>query len=161
MDAFAKILRTYKHAIETGDTEAFLSLFTADAVYEDSVYGTFTGHDEIKRMFRDIIHQDASGFRWELVDAACEDNIGYANYRFSLKSSRPGASAERAVQTGCARFTFDEGLISSFKEWSSVAGTLTQLGVPDNVVLRFLKREAKKLREDPDYAGHLSDENET
>ena len=157
MESFSKILETFKAAVETGDAEAFAALFTADATYEDSVYGTFTGHVELKRMLRDIFHQDASGFRWEMSDPVCDGDIGYASYRFSFKSSHPEAAADRALLKGCAQFIFKKGLIFSYREWSSVAGTLTQLGVPDNVVLRFLKRESKKWCEDPDFAGHLSD----
>ena len=157
MDSFPEMLNAFKVAVETGDAEAFTALFTADATYEDSVYGTFTGHAELKRMLRDIFHQDARGFRWEMCDAVREGNIGYVNYRFSLQSAHPDAAVERALLKGCAQFIFKDGLISVYKEWTSVAGTLMQLGVPDNVVLRFLKRESKKLREDPDFAGYISD----
>lgn len=157
MATFPEILETFKTAVETCDTEAFTELFTEDATYEDSVYGAFTGHEDLKRMLRDIFHQDATDFRWEMSDPVCDGNIGYARYRFSLKPSHPNAAAGRALLEGCARFTLKDGRIAAYKEWGSVAGTLLQSGVPDNVVLRFLKRESQKLRDNPDFAAHISD----
>ncbi len=65
------------------DTDAFAGLFTEDATYEDSVYGTFTGHAELKRMLRDLFHQDATDFHWEASDLGCGGSVGYANYRWS------------------------------------------------------------------------------
>jgi hypothetical protein len=38
-----------------------------------------------------------------------------------------------------------------------VAGALPQSDVPGNVVLRDLQREAKALRERPEFAAHLKD----
>jgi ketosteroid isomerase-like protein len=154
---FPEILEIFKSAVETCDTEAFTGLFTEDASYEDSVYGLFKGHAELSRMLRDIFHQDATDFRWEMSDPVCDGNIGYANYRFSLKPSHPEAAEGRALLAGCAQFTLKDGRIAAYKEWGNVAGTLLQSGVPDNVVLRYLKREAKALRERPDFAAHISD----
>ena len=157
MATFPEMLETFKRAVETCDTDAFLSLFTEDATYEDSVYGTFKGHADLKRMLRDVFHQDAADFRWDMDHPVCDGHVGYAHYRFSLKSSHPAATPGRALLTGCAQFILKDGLIAAYKEWGNVAGTLLQAGVPDKVVIRFLQREAKKLHEAPEFADHVKD----
>ena len=157
MATFPEMLETFKRAVETCDTDAFLGLFIEDATYEDSVYGIFQGRAELKRMLRDVFHQDAADFRWDMDNPVCDGNVGYAHYRFSLKSSHPNAAQGRALLTGCAQFIMKDGRIAAYKEWGNVAGTLLQAGVPDKVVIRFLQREAKKLHEAPAFADHVKD----
>ncbi|MEQ9448361.1 MAG: nuclear transport factor 2 family protein [Rhodospirillaceae bacterium] len=155
MSSFPEMLERFKHAVEQCDVEAFKALFTEDAVYEDQVYGAFKGHAELERMLRDVFHEDATGFLWEFDEPLCDGDLGYVHYRFSLKPSHPKAAGGRALLEGCARFTLRDGRFSSYREWGNVAGTLHQSGVPDNVVMRFVKRQADALREKPEMAGHV------
>lgn len=48
-DAFAHYLRAVEKAVATGDWEHFVQCFTIDAEYVEHAYGTFHGHDEIRR----------------------------------------------------------------------------------------------------------------
>ncbi len=155
MVAFPELLDKFKHAVETGDVDTFLSIFTEDAIYHDTTYGTFKGHAELKRLLADVFHQEANDFKWEYADPVSDGNIGYAVFRFSVTSSHPNAAQRRALLFGCAQFTLRDGRIAQYKEWGNVAGTLLQAGVPDKVVVRFLQREAGKLLEDPGFAAHL------
>jgi ketosteroid isomerase-like protein len=80
---FPKLLNAFTSAIKANDAPGFIALFTDDAMYEDAVYGTFTGHAELKRMLRGLFHQDATDFHWEASDLGCGGSVGYANYRWS------------------------------------------------------------------------------
>ena len=155
---FSEMLETFKRSVETCDAETFLGLFNEDATYHDSVYGVFVGHAELKSMLCDVFHKDGADFRWDMDNPVCDGHVGYAHYRFSLKSSHPDSSSGRALLDGCARFIFKGGRIAAYKEWGNVAGTLLQSGVPDKVVIRFLRREAQRMHGSPEFAAHVKND---
>ena len=97
MATFPEMLETFKRAVETCNTDAFLVLFTEDATYEDSVYGIFQGHADLKRMLRDVFHQDATDFRWDMDNPVCDGNVGCSlPFQFEIFASERGAGARSA-----------------------------------------------------------------
>ncbi|HCX14652.1 MAG TPA: nuclear transport factor 2 family protein [Rhodospirillaceae bacterium] len=156
MFMFSELLETFKRSVESCDAETFLGLFIEDATYHDSVYGIFRGHRELRRMLCDVFHKDGADFRWDMHNPVCDGHVGYAHYRFSFKSMHSDSSPGRALLEGCARFILKDGRIAAYKEWGNVAGTLLQAGVPEKVVIRYLRREAKVMRDSLEFEEHMA-----
>lgn len=147
-------IERFSAAVAAGDGPAFAALFTADATYDDVFYGPFHGREAIARMLADLWHRDGRDFVWEMQDPIGDADRVYVNWQFSFTSKKPETAGRRAVMRGASLFTFEGGLIASYREWCDGGATLIGIGVPATVVGRVLGQRDAALRARLDPGRH-------
>lgn len=154
MADFTTLITTMTQAACRGDGAAVAACFTADGVYHDCFYGSFSGA-AIGDMIEHYFHRDAENFIWDLHDPVDDGVTGYARYVFSYDSKLATAAGRRAVFEGVSVCRLADGLI---REYSEVAGSiagLQQLGFEDARLGKLLAREAGALRARPESQHHV------
>ena len=77
-DQFAALLSEFTLSAESGDGARFAGHFTEHAIYYDYIYGPHRGRAAIAGMLTDLFLRDATDYRWEMFDAVCDGDLGYA-----------------------------------------------------------------------------------
>lgn len=151
---FSRLLNTLANAVESRDEAAMIGCFTDDAVYEDYFFGASTGHQEIREMLAHF-YAGARHFRWEFFDAVCDGQRGYARYRFSYDSLRPGASGSRVGFEGISCIDLRDGLIRHYREVFDRGMALAQQDFTPEHIVRIERKHAQTLRQLPEWARHF------
>ena len=92
--AFAELLERFADAVRANDGAALAALFTADGVYEDGFFGPHAGRVAIGQMLQRF-HDGGRDYWWEFHEPVCVGDTGYARWRFSYASRRPGQQGDR------------------------------------------------------------------
>ena len=150
---FAELIKTMTAAIVRADGAAAAACFTPDGVYHDVFYGAFA-QPEIPRMVTDYFHRDASAFIWDIHDAACEGNIGYARYVFSYDAKVAGCEGRRALFEGVSICQLRDGLLASYTEVANAAPGLHMIGFAPERLLKVIERQGQALATRPEAAHH-------
>ena len=140
--AFEVLLGRMAAAICAGDGAGAAACFTPEGVYHDGFYGEFAGRDEIARMVTGFFHRDARDFEWRTSDVLSDGRVGYARYAFSYVSKLAGAEGLRVAFAGISCCTLENGLIRRYDEIFERAPVLAKLGIPDERILKAVKRWA-------------------
>lgn len=154
---FAALLERFTRAAESGDGEAFAACFTEDGVYHDYIYGPHAGRPAIAHMMQHVFHRDAGpDYRWEMFDAVCDGNLGYAWSLSSFTSTVREFAGKHVLIDGMSRFRLQDGLIAEY--WESVNGcvAMAQLGVAPERMAKIATRWAGWLREAPASKEYLA-----
>ena len=153
---FRALLDRLTAAAEAGDGAAFAACFTPDGVYRDYVYGDHRGRDEIAHMITDLFHRDASEYRWEMFDAVCAGDLGYAWSLSTFLSTVPEFAGRRVVIDGMSRFIIRDGLIAEYRESVNGGVAMAQLGVEPDRKTKVFKRWTGWLVERPETIDYLA-----
>tara|TARA_R110002096_G_scaffold16991_19_gene58504 strand:+ start:9051 stop:9545 length:495 start_codon:yes stop_codon:yes gene_type:complete len=154
MADFAALISAMTQAACRGDGAATAACFTADGVYHDCFYGSFTGA-AIGDMIENYFHRDAENFIWDLYDPVDDGNTGYVRYVFSYDSKLAQAAGKRAVFEGVSICRLSDGLLSEYTEVAGSIAGLQQLGFDDARLGKLLAREAGALRARPEARHHV------
>jgi ketosteroid isomerase-like protein len=149
--ALAALLERMTRAAEAGDGTAFAACFTPDAVYYDYIYGPHTGRESISYMLTELFLRDAGpDYRWEMFDAICEGNTGYAWSLSSFSSTVPEFAGRRVTIDGMSRFTLRDGLIAEYRESVNGCVAMSQLGVGAERMAKVARKWSDRLLATPE-----------
>ncbi|OGB00349.1 MAG: hypothetical protein A3E25_11355 [Burkholderiales bacterium RIFCSPHIGHO2_12_FULL_69_20] len=145
-DEFKALLQRFTAAAEAGDGDALAACFTPDGVYHDYIYGDHRGRADIAHMLRDLFHRDAGpDYRWEMFDAVCNGDLGYAWSLSSFTSQVPEFAGKAVVIDGMSRFELRDGLISDYRESVNGGVAMAQLGVAPERIAKVLARWGRQM----------------
>jgi ketosteroid isomerase-like protein len=155
MDVSA-LLKQFCGAVERRDGRAFAALFAEDGIYHDVFYGPFEGRAKIAGMIDDWFHRTARDFRWEMFRPVSDGKMLYAYYTFSYVSTLPEANGKRVGFDGVSMMRLRDGLIVEYREVANAGIGLLELGFAPARVAKILAKEAKHIKERPEWARHSS-----
>ena len=153
MDVSA-LLKEFCGAVERRDGKAFAELFAEDGVYHDVFYGPFKGRAKIGEMIDDWFHRTARDFRWEMFRPVSDGRTLYAYYTFSYVSLLPEANGKRVGFDGVSMMQLRDGKIAEYREVANSSIVLFEIGFAPERVAKILAREAKHIRERPEWQRH-------
>ena len=154
---FTGFLDRFTATVEQADGDALAALFTSGGVYQDTFYGAFQGHDAIADMLENRFWGDAEAFRWDMFDPVYDDGlgIGYARWVFSYTSTMADSASKRAAFDGMSQFSFENGMISNYREVFSAGLGLVQLDMDAQRIDKILRRMVDAHKNDPGWGRHL------
>lgn len=153
----AGLLARMTAAAERADAEGFAACFTEDAVYHDYIYGPHAGRAEIARMLSELFLRDAADdYRWEMFDAVCDGNLGYAWSLSSFTSTVPEFAGRQVVIDGMSRFVLRDGLIAEYFESVNGGVAMSQLGVVPERMAKVMRKWAGWLLGRPATRDYLA-----
>jgi len=155
-DEFARLLRDFTLAAESGDGARFANHFTDDAIYYDYIYGPHRGRADIAHMMQHLFHRDATDYRWEMFDPVCSGDMGYAWSLSSFTSTIPQFKGRRVVIDGMSRFIVRDGLIAEYRESVNGGVAMAQLGVEPERMTKVFKRWSGWLEERRETVAYLA-----
>ena len=155
MEASA-LLKAFTSAVEHRNGKAFAELFTEDGVYHDVFYGAFKGREKIAEMIDDWFHRTARDFRWEMFRPVSDGTMLYAYYTFSYVSILPEANGKRVGFDGVSMMQLKDGLITEYREVANSSIGLLEIGFAPERVAKILGKEAKHIKERPEWKRHAS-----
>jgi hypothetical protein len=149
-------------AIEGQDAKKAAACFAIDATYDDGFYGVMHGRSEIEAMFGERWFVDGGRFRWSFLEPVVSKEWAYARYLFSYTSRLRHTADKRAVMSGCCQLRLSAtGEIGSYRDWTTGAAMLVDLGTPTVALERILRREHASVVAQEEAARHLLDIEET
>ena len=149
-DDFKALLQRFTAAAEAGDGEALAACFTPDGIYHDYIYGDHRGRADIAHMLVDLFHRDAGpDYRWEMFDAVCNGDLGYAWSLSSFTSKVAEFAGQFVVIDGMSRFELRDGLISDYRESVNGGVAMAQLGVAAPRIAKVLARWGQQMVDQP------------
>jgi ketosteroid isomerase-like protein len=155
MDVSA-LLKDFTTAVERRDGKSFAGLFTGDGVYHDVFYGAFKGREKIAEMIDDWFHRTARDFRWEMFRPVSDGTMLYAYYTFSYVSTLPEAQGKRVGFDGVSILRLKDGKIAEYREVANSAIGLLDIGFAPERVAKILGKEARHIKERPEWTRHAS-----
>ena len=156
-DDFKALLQRFTTAAEAGDGNAMAACFTPDGVYHDYIYGDHRGRADIAHMLVDLFHRDAGpDYRWEMFDAVCDGDLGYAWSLSSFTSQVPEFAGKFVVIDGMSRFELRDGLISDYRESVNGGVAMAQLGVAAPRIAKVLARWGQQMVDQPTTQAFLA-----
>lgn len=150
------LLKEFCSAVERRDGKAFARLFTEDGVYHDVFYGDFKGPARIAEMIDDWFHRTARDFRWEMFRPVSDGKMLYAYYTFSYVSTLPEANGKRVGFDGVSMMQLSDGKITEYREVANSSMGLLEIGFAPERVAKILGKEAKHIKERPEWKRHAS-----
>ena len=155
MDVSA-LLKEFTTAVEHRDGKRFAALFTEDGVYHDVFYGAFKGREKIAEMIDDWFHRTARDFRWEMFRPVSDGTMLYAYYTFSYVSTLPEAQGKRVGFDGVSIMRLHDGKIAEYREVANSSIGLLDIGFAPERVAKILGKEARHIKERPEWSRHAS-----
>ena len=150
------LLKQFTSAVERRDGKAFAELFAEDGVYHDVFYGPFKGRAKIAEMIDDWFHRTARDFRWEMFRPVSDGKMLYAYYTFSYVSTLPEANGKRVGFDGVSMMQLSDGKITEYREVANSSMGLLEIGFAPERVAKILGKEAKHIKERPEWKRHAS-----
>jgi len=150
------LLKQFCGAVERRDGKAFAELFAEDGVYHDVFYGPFRGRVKIAEMIDDWFHRTARDFRWEMFRPVSDGKMLYAYYTFSYVSTLPEANGKRVGFDGVSMMQLRDGKIVEYREVANSSMGLLEIGFAPERVAKILGKEAKHIKERPEWKRHAS-----
>lgn len=150
------LLKEFTSAVERRDGKSFAALFTEDGVYHDVFYGAFKGREKISEMIDDWFHRTACDFRWEMFRPVSDGSMLYAYYTFSYVSLLPEANGKRVGFDGVSIMRLESGKIAEYREVANSSIGLLEIGFAPDRVAKILGKEARHIKERPEWARHTS-----
>ena len=129
-------------------------MFTEDGVYHDVFYGAFKGRGKIAEMIDDWFHRTARDFRWEMFRPVSDGTMLYAYYTFSYVSLLPEANGKRVGFDGVSIMRLEDGKIAEYREVANSSIGLLDIGFAPERVAKILGKEAKHIKERPEWQRH-------
>lgn len=155
-EEFRALLDRFQATAEAGDGEGFAACFTPDGIYHDYIYGDHKGRADIAHMMRDLFHGDAKDYRWEMMDAICVGDLGYAWSLSSFESTREEFKGRRVIIDGMSRFELRDGLIADYRESVNGGMAMAQLGVAPERMAKVFNKWTGWLNERPETKDYFA-----
>ena len=136
----SNIAKIFCERFSNKDSEAFLELFTDDAIYVDSLYGEYKGKEAI-RAFHKRCHEEAEDYDFRPKEIISEgDKVAFEwELRFILLT--PFAKGKRIIVSGCSFINLKAGKIASYREYSDSVFILLEGNVPDDKIIKFFRKK--------------------
>ena len=150
------LLKQFTSAVEHRDGKAFAGLFTEDGVYHDVFYGPFKGRAKIAELIDDWFYRTARDFRWEMFRPVSDGRTLYTYYTFSYVSTLPEANGKRVGFDGVSIMQLHDGLITEYREVANTSMALLDIGFAPERVAKIVGKEAKHIKERPEWKRHAS-----
>ena len=126
---------------EYEDSRSFTNLFTEDALYLDSLYGTYEGQDAIMAFHRKC-HEEAKDYRFQPVTTLSNGGENAAfEWNFSFVSLMPPSQGKEITLKGASFLTLKEGKIFSYREYADSISLLLCNNVPDKKIMEFYRHK--------------------
>jgi len=152
----SELLKEFTSAVERRDGKGFAALFTGDGVYHDVFYGAFKGREKIAEMIDDWFYRTAHDFRWEMFRPVSDGTMLYAYYTFSYISKLPEANGKRVGFDGVSIMRLQDGKIAEYREVANSSIGLLDIGFAPERVAKILGKEARHIKERPEWQRHMS-----
>jgi limonene-1,2-epoxide hydrolase len=141
----AEIVRKFFESFERQEVDRLTEFFTEGATYEDTFYGSFTGRERIREMFR-TFYRDGRDWGWKPRKIAAQPGCAMAEGLFTYVTAdqrNPGRPMKIAI---VSIFDFAGDRIKYYHEYMDVGPALLQMGLkPDAIARHLQKRLNKKL----------------
>ena len=139
------LVETFCRRFEQKDSQAFADLFSPDAIYIDSLYGTYEGREAI-RAFHARCHKEAEAYHFQPATIV-SDNGGNLSFEwtFSYVSLMPLSRGKRMALKGASFMTLRKGVIISYREYSDSVILLLGGNVPAEKIVKFYRRKYPDL----------------
>jgi ketosteroid isomerase-like protein len=134
-----EVIRQFSEYYEKKDLAKLVGLFTEDATYHDTFYGSFTGHAKIREMFEHF-HRDGKDYTWDMKKVVAEPGAAMAEFYFSFVTTNPRNPGRNVRMTGVGIFDFRGGQINHYREYFDVGPALLQIGLAPEAVVRHLQK---------------------
>jgi ketosteroid isomerase-like protein len=151
-----ELLRAFCDAVEQRNGKAFADLFAEDGVYHDVFYGAFEGRAKIAEMIDEVFYRSATDFRWDMHSPLSDDNMPYARYVFSYRSTLPEAKGARVMFEGVAMMTLREGKITEYHEVANTGPAFVDMNFAPDRIARIFAKQGAALKARPEMQRHLT-----
>ena len=136
-----ELIETFCSRFAAKDSEAFAALFTDEAVYRDSLYGTITGKEAI-RAFHIRCHREARAFRFKPLKILFNrEGLAAFEWAFSFHSLMPQCLGKEITLEGASFLNLQGERISSYREYADSIALLLQGDVPDRDIVAFFRKK--------------------
>ncbi len=152
---FIALMQGLADAASAGDGDKVANYFTEDGIYHDVYYGTFQGHENIKKMIETLFHGHATDFIWDFHDPITNGKTGYARYVFSYKSTLEGFEGNQAMFEGVSYVELEGDKLKSYQEIANIGPGLVSLGFPAERTYKILQKHATQLQERGESQHHF------
>ena len=126
---------------EEEDSAAFADLFAEDAVYIDSLYGSYKGRGAI-RAFHERCHKEAKEYSFLPLNTLVSggDMVAF-EWSFEFISILPLSRGKKVALNGASFLTLREGKIISYREYADSIALLLGGNVPIDKIIKFYNRK--------------------
>lgn len=152
---FPQLLVRFAEAVQRNDGPGLAALFTPDGIYEDGFFGPHRGPAAIAAMLQRF-HDGGRDYWWEFHTPVLAGTTGYASWRFSYASRRPGVEGHPVLFEGLSRFTLRDGLIAHYYEIFDRGLALAQQGYPAAGIASVSAKAAARQNAKPENRWHLA-----
>ncbi|MCC6719028.1 MAG: nuclear transport factor 2 family protein [Acetobacteraceae bacterium] len=152
---FPTLLARFADAVRSNDGAGLAALFTPDGVYEDGFFGPHPGRPAIAAMLQRF-HDGGRDYWWEFTEPLHAGDLGYARWRFSYASRRPGAEGKPVLFEGISRFRLQDGLIAHYFEVFDRGLALAQQDYPPAGIASVVAKAAARQNAKPENRAHLA-----
>ncbi len=136
-----KIIEEICQRFEQDNATSFANLFTENATYFDSLYGTYKGRQAIKA-FHEKCHKEATAYKFQPVTVIFQDRDHAAfEWNFAFVSLMPQSKGKKITLKGASFVTLEGGKILSYREYADSIALLLAGNVPDKKILEFYRRK--------------------
>ncbi len=127
------------------NSEAFLELFTEDAIYIDSLYGEYKGKGAIKK-FHTRCHEEAKKYVFVPKNIISEGSEIAFEWEFEFTLTTPFAKGKRIKVHGSSFMSIDNGKICSYREYSDSVSILLKGNVPEDKIIHFYRKKYQERK---------------
>ncbi len=132
-----EIVNHFCQRFEQDDSDAFAELFTDDAIYVDSLYGTYKGRKAIKD-FHERCHKEAREYRFSPISHLYRNDEAAAfEWKFSFVSLMPTSMGKKITLKGAGFLTLRNGKIVSYREYADSIAIPLKGNIPDDKIMKF------------------------
>ena len=137
----SRIIDMFCEHFARDDSDAFAELFTEDAVYVDSLYGTYEGRQAILDFHRRC-QKEATNYRFLPKNYFTDNNDMTAfEWQLTFTSMMPLSKNKEITVEGCGFMTLKDGKIVSYREYTDSIAILLKGNVPDDKIMKFYHRK--------------------
>ncbi len=136
-----RVVKELCRRFEREDSAAFADLFAEDAVYLDSLYGTYEGRGAITAFHRKC-HEEAEAYSFRPVTILADEGKNVAfEWEFSFVSLMPSSRGREISLKGASFLTLRGGKIVSYREYADSVALLLKGNIPEDRIISFYRRK--------------------
>ena len=121
-------------------SQAFLELFTDDAIYIDSLYGEYRGKEAIRK-FHKRCHEEAKDYHFRPKNIILQENELAFEWELEFTLLTPFAKGKKIAVNGCSFMGLQNGKIKSYREYADSVFILLKGNVPEEKIVKFFRKK--------------------
>ncbi len=126
------------------DSEKFLELFSDDALYVDSLYGKYTGKDQIKA-FHERCHKEAKNYKFIPKNIIFSEGKAAFEWEISFELLTPFGKGKKVKAEGASFMEIEDGKIKAYREYSDSIFILLSGNVPEEKIIKFYRKKYRSV----------------